>query len=81
MRIWNDPKSVTVQSQISNSIYEIANAESGQDHEEPKAKTPKAPLSTVDNILNLTQKLKPLLDNVNPINNLKQAQQIAASMT
>jgi hypothetical protein len=74
MRIWNDPKAVTVQSQISNSIYEIANAESGQDHEEPKSKILKAPLNAANNIVHLTHRLK-------SINETRQANRIAASIT
>lgn len=74
MRIWNDPKAVTVQSQISNSIYEIANAESGQDHEEPKSKILKAPLNAANNIVHLTQRLK-------SINETRQANHVAASIT
>jgi hypothetical protein len=69
MRIWNDPKLVTIQSQISNSIYEIANAESGQDHEEPKDKILKFSPDAANNIAYLTQRLKPLVEKSIPVVN------------
>ncbi|MFZ4084769.1 MAG: hypothetical protein ACOYK1_04435 [Vampirovibrionia bacterium] len=62
MRIWNDPTSVTIQSQISNSIYEIANAESGQDPEETPPKIKKLAPDGANNIVNFARKLKPLLE-------------------
>ncbi len=65
MRIWNDPNAVTVQSQISNSIYEIANAESGQDHDEPAPKIKKLTPDSTNNLVNFTRSLKPLLESSN----------------
>jgi hypothetical protein len=62
MRFWNQEKSVIIQSQISNSIYEMANAESGADHDEPAPKIKKLAPDAANNIVNLTRKLKPLLE-------------------
>ncbi len=90
MRIWNDPKSVTIQSQISNSIYEIANAESGQDHDEPAPKINKLAPDGANNIVKLTQRLKSISATNNivnltqrpeSINETRQANRIAANIT
>ena len=71
MRFWNQEKSVIVQSQISNSIYEMANAESGADHDEPAPKIKKLAPDAANNIVNFTSKLKPLLELSNSRNEEK----------
>ena len=71
MRFWNQEKSVIIQSQISNSIYEMANAESGADHDEPAPKIKKLAPDATNNIVNFTSKLKPLLELSNSRNEEK----------
>ncbi len=71
MRFWNQEKSVIIQSQISNSIYEMANAESGADHDEPAPKIKKLAPDAANNIVNFTSKLKPLLELSNSRNEEK----------
>lgn len=71
MRFWDQEKSVIVQSQISNSIYEMANAESGADHDEPAPKIKKLAPDAANDIVNFTSKLKPLLELSNSRNEEK----------